>query len=268
MEAGEQDLEDLEVCFRDDFGSEMRGMEGEEGPDDFDSVGNHVVLLGKVEQAVNHCRDLAGIHVCNHIVLLGKFASSILELKYDLFLQADRFAFLDNYTRFAVREEHLPPWSPVDVEIFITVDPVYGPTRYGSPYRMPLVGQNQSMVFPSRNETNKSFIKWDEFSGEDLGNKLVISFLPAFDFEWALREDSRDVLRSGLSVTKCFDSLVNNWVRVASELDGCFKGEGSGEMEAGRVQNSFTVMTLVAVFLNCRKELQLEVVSSVEPKYK
>ncbi|KAK3017491.1 hypothetical protein RJ639_005995 [Escallonia herrerae] len=41
----------------------------------------HIVLLGKVEQAVNHCRDLAGIHVGNHIVLLGKFASRILELK-------------------------------------------------------------------------------------------------------------------------------------------------------------------------------------------
>ncbi|KAK3040175.1 hypothetical protein RJ639_028425 [Escallonia herrerae] len=41
---------------------------------------------------------------------------------------ADRFAFLDNYTRFAAREERLPPWSSADVEKFIAEDPVYGPT--------------------------------------------------------------------------------------------------------------------------------------------
>ncbi|KAL8129994.1 hypothetical protein V2J09_019149 [Rumex salicifolius] len=40
----------------------------------------------------------------------------------------DRFAFLDNYTRFTVREKALPRWSDSDVDEFISSDPVHGPT--------------------------------------------------------------------------------------------------------------------------------------------
>ncbi|KAK3011622.1 hypothetical protein RJ639_011124 [Escallonia herrerae] len=62
-------------------GGDRQGLAGIHDKIVAEGVGNHIVLLGKVEQAVNHCRDLARIHVGNHIVLLGKFASSILELK-------------------------------------------------------------------------------------------------------------------------------------------------------------------------------------------
>lgn len=39
----------------------------------------------------------------------------------------DRFAFLENYSRFIKREKPLPSWSDADVEAFIAQDPVHGP---------------------------------------------------------------------------------------------------------------------------------------------
>ncbi|EXB39668.1 hypothetical protein L484_017143 [Morus notabilis] len=41
---------------------------------------------------------------------------------------ADRYSFLDNYSRFLNRNEPLPSWSSSDVEEFIASDPVHGPT--------------------------------------------------------------------------------------------------------------------------------------------
>ncbi|XP_010533110.1 PREDICTED: succinate dehydrogenase subunit 6, mitochondrial-like [Tarenaya hassleriana] len=41
---------------------------------------------------------------------------------------ADRFSFLENYSRFTNRDKPLPSWSSSDVEEFIASDPVYGPT--------------------------------------------------------------------------------------------------------------------------------------------
>ncbi|GAA0173724.1 dehydrogenase [Lithospermum erythrorhizon] len=40
----------------------------------------------------------------------------------------DRFAFVENYTRFIKNRDHpLPSWSSADVEEFIASDPVHGP---------------------------------------------------------------------------------------------------------------------------------------------
>ncbi|GMN46938.1 hypothetical protein TIFTF001_016120 [Ficus carica] len=41
---------------------------------------------------------------------------------------ADRFSFLDNYSRFVNRDDPPPYWSSSDVEDFIASDPVHGPT--------------------------------------------------------------------------------------------------------------------------------------------
>ncbi|GAB4859886.1 succinate dehydrogenase [Ancistrocladus abbreviatus] len=41
---------------------------------------------------------------------------------------SDRFAFLENYSKFVKRDKPLPSWSQSDVEEFIASDPVYGPT--------------------------------------------------------------------------------------------------------------------------------------------
>ncbi|OWM66946.1 succinate dehydrogenase subunit 6, mitochondrial [Punica granatum] len=40
---------------------------------------------------------------------------------------AERFSFLDNYSRFVKRDKPLPSWSASDVEDFIASDPVHGP---------------------------------------------------------------------------------------------------------------------------------------------
>ncbi|GMG98390.1 hypothetical protein Nepgr_000230 [Nepenthes gracilis] len=40
---------------------------------------------------------------------------------------SDRFAFLENYSRFVKREKPLASWSQSDVEEFIASDPVHGP---------------------------------------------------------------------------------------------------------------------------------------------
>jgi hypothetical protein len=39
---------------------------------------------------------------------------------------AERFSFLDNYSRFI--DKPLPSWSASDVDEFIASDPVHGPT--------------------------------------------------------------------------------------------------------------------------------------------
>ncbi|KAK9727075.1 hypothetical protein RND81_05G256600 [Saponaria officinalis] len=39
----------------------------------------------------------------------------------------DRFAFLENYSKFVKHEKPLPSWSDADVESFISMDPVHGP---------------------------------------------------------------------------------------------------------------------------------------------
>ncbi|KAL9228630.1 hypothetical protein vseg_004185 [Gypsophila vaccaria] len=39
----------------------------------------------------------------------------------------DRFAFLQNYTKFVNRDQPLPVWTDVDIDSFIAVDPVHGP---------------------------------------------------------------------------------------------------------------------------------------------
>ncbi|KAG2674232.1 hypothetical protein I3843_13G110000 [Carya illinoinensis] len=41
---------------------------------------------------------------------------------------AERFSFLDNYSRFIKRDKPLPSWSSLDVQEFIASDPVHGPT--------------------------------------------------------------------------------------------------------------------------------------------
>ncbi|KAL9254024.1 Succinate dehydrogenase subunit 6, mitochondrial-like protein [Drosera capensis] len=41
---------------------------------------------------------------------------------------ADRFAFLENYTRFIHRDKPLPSWSQADVDEFIASDAIHGPT--------------------------------------------------------------------------------------------------------------------------------------------
>ncbi|KAK4855036.1 hypothetical protein QYF36_003419 [Acer negundo] len=41
---------------------------------------------------------------------------------------AERFSFLENYSRFVNRDEPLPSWSSSDVEQFIASDPIHGPT--------------------------------------------------------------------------------------------------------------------------------------------
>ncbi|KAK3205555.1 hypothetical protein Dsin_019601 [Dipteronia sinensis] len=41
---------------------------------------------------------------------------------------AERFSFLENYSRFVNRDEPLPSWSSSDVDQFIASDPIHGPT--------------------------------------------------------------------------------------------------------------------------------------------
>ncbi|KAH9622660.1 hypothetical protein KSS87_022630 [Heliosperma pusillum] len=40
----------------------------------------------------------------------------------------NRFAYLDNYTKFVKFDKPLPPWSDSDVDAFIAMDPIHGPT--------------------------------------------------------------------------------------------------------------------------------------------
>ncbi|XP_057534521.1 succinate dehydrogenase subunit 6, mitochondrial-like [Amaranthus tricolor] len=40
----------------------------------------------------------------------------------------NRFAFLESYTKFTKRDNPLPSWSDDDINSFIAIDPIHGPT--------------------------------------------------------------------------------------------------------------------------------------------